>query len=45
MKINKGFPITYNQEFILAISCREKYIFRWDDDNIRFILDQHDEFL
>jgi hypothetical protein len=23
------------------ISCREQVIFQWDDDEVRFVLDQH----
>jgi len=33
--------LSANSTFFLAISWREQVNFQWNDDEVRFVLDQH----
>ena len=35
--------LTANQQFFSYVSCQEQVNFQWDDDEVRFVLDQHVE--
>jgi hypothetical protein len=35
--------LTPNQQFFSSVSWQEQVNFQWDDDEVRFVLDQHAE--
>ena len=35
--------LTPNQQFFSYVSWQEQVNFQWDDDEVRFVLDQHAE--
>jgi hypothetical protein len=41
--VNEWLLFNANSAIVLAISWREQVNFQWDDDEVRFVLDQHAE--